>query len=118
MPLRITAVIKIGLCGLVLAACVPDTGMKPQTGTAAIEGNPDQAIAVQAADVTVEQTSPPPLVYSWDTGFSAFLSPPIEVRRLARDDCMAAGYEVATVETMALDGSKATATFICRGDFE
>ena len=118
MTLRITAVITIGLSGLILTACVPDTGMKPETDSAVIDVDPDQGVAVQPVEATVEQISPPPLVYSWDTGFSTFLSPPIKVRRLARDDCMAAGYEVATVGTMALDGSTATATFICRGDFE
>ena len=118
MTLRITAVITIGLSGLILTACVPDTGMKPETDSAVIDVDPDQGVAVQPVEATVEQISPPPLVCSWDTRFSTFLSPPIEVRRLARDDCMAAGYEVATVGTMALDGSTATATFICRGDFE
>ena len=118
MSLRITAVVTIGLYGPVLAACMPDIGVKPQTDTATIDPEPEQAVAVQPAEATVEQIAPPPLVYSWDTGFSTFLSPPIEVRRLARDDCMAAGYEIATVATMALDGNTATATFICRGDFE
>ena len=36
----------------------------------------------------------------------------------ARDDCLAAGYEIATVETLALEANIATVTFICRGDFE
>ena len=58
------------------------------------------------------------LVYEWDTEFSAFLSPPIEVRRMAREDCVKAGYEVAVVETLALEGNVARATYICRGDFE
>jgi hypothetical protein len=45
-------------------------------------------------------------------------SPPIEVRRQAKADCVSEGYEVAVVETLVLDGNVATAHFICRGDFE
>ena len=37
---------------------------------------------------------------------------------MARDDCLSAGYEIATVETLALEANIATVTFICRGDFE
>ena len=117
MTLRITTVIQIGLVGIFMAACNAISGMNPQT-TAILDVEADQTASSQTGEETVQSAAPPPLVYSWDTEFSAFLSPPIEVRRLARDDCQAAGYEVATVGTMALDGNIATATFICRGDFE
>ena len=116
MALRMKAVIQIGLVCVLLAACVPGPAVDPQTNTT--EDGAGEMVAPDAAAEPVAQVASPPLVYSWDTGFSAFLSPPIEVRRLARDDCLSAGYEVAAVETMALEGSTATASFICRGDFE
>ena len=71
-----------------------------------------------AAPETAEIVEAPFLTYEWDTGFSGFLSPPIEVRRAAKADCMSEGYQVAVVEVMALRGAVATATFICRGDTE
>jgi hypothetical protein len=117
VTLRITMVIQIGLVGIVMAACNATTGLNPQT-TAVIDVEDDQTVVPQVGEEDVQPVAPPSLVYSWDTEFSAFLSPPIEVRRLARDDCQADGYEVATVGTLALDGNIATATFICRGDFE
>ena len=115
---RNTVAIQVGLLAMLVGACAPDTGMKPQTAAMTVADESDQTDAAPAAEETAQLLAPPSLVYSWDTGFSSFLSPPIEVRRLAHDDCKADGYEIATVETMALDGSTATATFICRGDFE
>ena len=118
VTIRTTTAMQIGLVGLFLAACNATSGMNPQPTATPDDGGVDQADAPQVAEETVQPVEPPPLVYSWDTEFSAFLSPPIEVRRLARDDCQSAGYEVATVGTLALEGNIATATFICRGDFE
>jgi hypothetical protein len=118
VTIRITTAMQIGLVGLLLAACNTTSGMNPQATATPDDGGADQLDAPQVAEETVQPVEPLPLVYSWDTEFSAFLSPPIEVRRLARDDCQAAGYEVATVATMALEGNIATATFMCRGDFE
>lgn len=117
MTIRMTAAIHIGLLCAVAAACAPATMTEPMTVNDAGVGE-SAAQILQSADGTVEENAPTPLIYSWDTEFSAFLSPPIEIRRLARDDCHAAGYEIAVVETMALAGSTATATFICRGDFD
>ena len=106
--------------GLLLGGC---TSIKQQfglteTGTAdasEVEAAAPEAEAAVASEVVVER---PILVYDWDTEFSAFLSPPIEVRRQAKADCVSEGYEVAVVETLLLDGNVATAHFICRGDFE
>ena len=123
MALRITALIPIGLAGVFLVACNATTGMTPRISTtpgASLDSDgtapADASEMVKMGDEAVQP--PPPLVYSWDTEYSTFLSPPVEVRRLARDDCLADGYEIATVGTLALDGNIATATFICRGDFE
>ncbi len=117
MTRRIITVIQIGLISTFMAACNATSGMN-LPATATVDSETDQTAAPQTDEDTVQPAAPPSLVYSWDTEFSAFLSPPIEVRRLARDDCQADGYEVATVGTLALDGNIATATFICRGDFE
>ena len=117
VTIRMTAAIHMGLLCAVAAACAPTTVTGPATVNDGGAGE-STAQSVQNVDETVVENAPSPLVYSWDTEFSAFLSPPIEIRRLAQDDCHAAGYEIAVVETMALVGSTATATFICRGDFE
>lgn len=72
----------------------------------------------EMSDASAPQDEIPFLTYQWDTGFSSFLSAPIEVRRQAKDDCVADGFEIAVVKTIALDGQIATATYICRGDAE
>ena len=86
--------------------------------------------AIDAPDVTAsaemdsvesevdEVDAVPFLTYEWTTGFSGFLSPPIEVRRAAKADCVSEGYQVAVIEVLALHGDVATATYICRGDTE
>ena len=80
--------------------------------------NADGDSADAAGPVSAEIGTAPFLTYEWDTDFSGFLSPPIEVRRAAKADCISEGYQVAVVEVMALRGAVATATFICRGDAE
>lgn len=106
--------------GLALGGCSAVTQFLSQGD--AVEPAPvtEEVAAPEAPEAPVTEVIAEPtlLVYEWDTGFSSFLSPPIEVRRQARDDCKSEGYEVAVVETMMLDGNIATAHFICRGDFE
>ena len=106
--------------GLLLGGCTSiKQHLSPaETGTAdagQVEAVAPEAEGVVASEVVV---AAPILVYEWDTEFSAFLSPPIEVRRQAKADCVSEGYEVAVVETLLLNGNVATAHFICRGDFE
>ena len=106
--------------GLLLGGC---TSIKQYLGwaeTGAVgaeqaDAEVPEAKEAVASEVVVEA---PLLVYEWDTEFSAFLSPPIEVRRQAKADCVTEGYEVAVIGTLALDGNVATGHFICRGDFE
>ena len=90
----------------------------PAAGASADADSADAAAPGSAAPESAEIVEAPFLTYEWDTGFSGFLSPPIEVRRAAKADCMSEGYQVAVVEVMALRGAVATATFICRGDTE
>ena len=106
--------------GLLLGGCTSiKQHLSPaETGTAdagQVEAVAPEAEGAVASEVVV---AAPILVYEWDTEFSAFLSPPIEVRRQAKADCVSEGYEVAVVETLLLNGNVATAHFICRGDFE
>ena len=111
------APIAVLTAATLLAGCSHPGGMFTGTSSEAVEAPAETAGEV--ASVAVEQPEPAPiLTFQWDTGFSAFLTPPIEVRRQAKADCVAEGYEVAVVETMILDGSTATARYICRGDSE
>ena len=119
MPGNIIRPCLVGLAAVLLAGCssLPNlfaaSGQAPAEATAA--GQEAEAVTVPAAaSVGVA----PALISAWDTQYSAVLSPPIEVRRQAKNDCAADGYEVAVVETMKLEGNVATAIFICRGDFE
>ena len=114
MIARLTNATLAAAALIALAACSPARVVAPETASAESEMAPAASTAPETVEASVEQA----LVYEWDTGFSAFLSPPIEVRRMARDDCVKAGYEIAVVETMALEGNVARATYICRGDFE
>jgi len=106
--------------GLALGGCSTVTQFLSSDDTTEALPVTEEVAAPEAPEAPVEDVIAEPtlLVYEWDTGFSSFLSPPIEVRQQARDDCKSEGYEVAVVETMMLDGNIATAHFICRGDFE
>jgi len=96
------------------ASQIDKTDIAPPAASASAANDSADA----AAPESVELEKAPFLTYEWDTGFSGFLSPPIEVRRAAKADCMSDGYQVAVVEVMALREAVATATFICRGDTE
>ena len=85
---------------------------------ASADADADGDASGSAVSESAETAEVPFLTYEWDTGFSGFLSPPVEVRRAAKADCVSEGYQVAVVEVMALRGAVATATFICRGDTE
>lgn len=107
----------LGVVGSALQAEKTDIA-PPAAGASADADGADAAAPGSAAPASAEIVEAPFLTYEWDTGFSGFLSPPIEVRRAAKADCMSEGYQVAVVEVMALRGAVATATFICRGDTE
>jgi len=114
MTARLTSAALASVAMSALAACGQAHIAGPETASVEPEIVPAASGTPEIIETPAEQS----LVYEWDTEFSAFLSPPIEVRRMARDDCVDAGYEVAVVETLALEGSVARATYICRGDFE
>ena len=114
---NIKRILMLGIAGLVLVGCssTPDPRLPAEPADAVTTEQDEDSAAAPASDAGTETTS---VVYEWDTQYSAFLSPPIEVRRLAKNDCVAAGYEIAVVETLRLEGNVATAVFLCRGDFE
>ena len=56
-----------------------------------------------------------PLQYSWDTNYSAMLTPPIEIRDKALIACHQRGFDRAYMQSLSLDEDKATAYFSCRG---
>lgn len=83
-----------------LSACATQQSMRKAVGTT------DQA---PAAPVMT------PLEYSWDTNYSAMLTPPIEIRDKALTACNQRGFDRAYMQSLSLDEDKATAYFSCRG---
>lgn len=72
----------------------------------------------KAAETTDQTPAAPvmtPLQYSWDTNYSAMLTPPIEIRDKALIACNQRGFDRAYMQSLALDEDKATAYFSCRG---
>ena len=79
---NITRICLVGLVGLALAGCssIPNPLASPAPGPTENDLSAQAATEAEAAasGTVVER---PALVYEWDTQYSAFLSPPIEVRR-------------------------------------
>ena len=71
--------------------------------------------AVETTDQTPAATVMTPLQYSWDTNYSAVLTPPIEIRDKALTACNQRGFDRAYMQSMSLDEDNATAYFSCRG---
>ena len=71
--------------------------------------------AAETADQTPTAPVMTPLQYSWDTNYSAMLTPPIEIRDKALIACNQRGFDRAYMQSLSLDEDKATAYFSCRG---
>ena len=56
-----------------------------------------------------------PLQYSWHTGYSAMLSPPMDIREQALAACVERGFDRAHMSSIAINEDQATANFSCRG---
>ena len=72
----------------------------------------------KAGEITDQTPTAPvmtPLQYSWDTNYSAMLTPPIEIRDKALIACNQRGFDRAYMQSLSLDEDKATAYFSCRG---
>ena len=56
-----------------------------------------------------------PLQYSWNTNYSAMLSPPMGIREQALAACAERGFDRAYMQSIAINEDQATAHFTCRG---
>ena len=56
-----------------------------------------------------------PMKYSWNTNYSAMLSPPLDIREKALAACTQRGFDRAFMQLIAIDEDQATAHFSCRG---
>ena len=71
--------------------------------------------AVETTDQAPVASFMASLEYSWDTNYSAMLTPPIEIRDKALIACNQRGFDRAYMQSLSLDEEKATAYFSCRG---
>lgn len=105
------------LCVVALAGCAAQTATTPPS----MAGEPSNATnsdpSTPAVDAALESNTGP-MVFGWVTGFSGFISAPIDVRREAHSACNERGYAVAVMAKLAIVGDNATAEFTCRGDAE
>ena len=71
--------------------------------------------AVDAANPAPAAVSMAPLQYSWNTNYSAMLSPPMDIREKALAACVGRGFDRAFMQSIAINEDHATASFSCRG---
>ena len=71
--------------------------------------------AVDATNPAPAAVSMAPLQYSWNTNYSAMLSPPMDIREQALAACVERGFDRAFMRSIAINEDQATAYFSCRG---
>jgi uncharacterized lipoprotein YajG len=71
--------------------------------------------AVDATNPAPAAVSMAPLQYSWNTNYSAMLSPPMDIREQALAACVERGFDRAFMQSIAINEDQATAYFSCRG---
>ena len=71
--------------------------------------------AVDAESPVPAAVSFAPLQYSWNTSYSAMLSPPMDIRKQALAACVERGFDRAYMQSIAINEDQATAYFTCRG---
>ena len=71
--------------------------------------------AVDATNPVPAAVSLSPLQYSWNTSYSAMLSPPMDIRERALTACIERGFDRAHMQSIAINEDQATANFSCRG---
>ena len=71
--------------------------------------------AVIAKDPAPAAVSMAPLQYSWNTNYSAMLSPPMDIRKQALAACVERGFDRVYMQSIAINEDLATANFSCRG---
>ena len=75
---------------------------------------PSQYAARKVIDNTIPTpaaVSLAPLQYSWNTSYSAMLSPPLGVREQALAACVERGFDRAYMQSIAIKEDQATASF-------
>ena len=85
---------------------------------AVLSGCPSQHAMRNAVDATnpaPATVSMAPLQYSWNTNYSAMLSPPMDIREQALAACVERGFDRAFMQSIAINEDQATAYFSCRG---
>ena len=85
---------------------------------AVLSGCPSQQATHNAGEAVAPQATAPsmaPMKYSWNTSYSAMLSPPIEIREQALAACVERGFDRAYMQSIAITEDRATAHFSCRG---
>ena len=71
--------------------------------------------AVDATNPAPAMVSMAPLQFSWNTNYSAMLSPPMDIREQALAACVERGFDRAFMQSIAINEDQATAYFSCRG---
>ena len=85
---------------------------------AVLSGCPSQQATRNAGEAATPQATAPfmaPMQYSWNTNYSAMLSPPFDIREKALAACKQRGFDRAFMQSIAIDEDQATAHFSCRG---
>ena len=90
----------------IMAAVAVLSGCSSQQATR----NAGEAAALQATAPSMA-----PMQYSWNTNYSAMLSPPLDIREKALAACTQRGFDRAYMQVIAIDEDQATAHFSCRG---
>ena len=71
--------------------------------------------AVELTNPAPAVVSMAPLQYSWNTNYSAMLSPPMDIRDQALAACVERGFDRAFMQSIAINEDQVTAYFSCRG---
>ena len=85
---------------------------------AMLSGCPSQQAMRNAGEAAAPRATAPsmvPMKYSWNTNYSAMLSPPFDIREKALAACTQRGFDRAFMQSIAIDEDQATAYFSCRG---
>ena len=85
---------------------------------AVLSGCSSQQAPHNAGEAAAPQATAPsmtPMKYSWNTNYSAMLSPPLDIREKALAACTQRGFDRAYMQLIAIDEDQATAHFSCRG---
>ena len=85
---------------------------------AMLSGCPSQQATRNAGEAAAPQATAPsmaPMQYSWNTNYSAVLSPPLDIKEKALAACTQRGFDRAYMQSISIDEDQAKAYFSCRG---